>query len=183
MSPLRFVLPFTALLAACGGPPQRVGQDAVDSSYVLGGGAFDSGAKIIVAAAPRNFGGRVAVCGVRVDDPIGAFLDTVTGTILGNGRIALNGETVLSDMNLLPVIPFNQNITGAQTTCFATETAWTDGPMDFQVVIPNFEIRSSKQRTFRFSSGDVPQIIGNPPATQPTPELGPKPGQWQRSSS
>lgn len=184
MSPMRIVLCLTLGIAACTSSAIRpVGQDNVDDSYVLGGGKFDSGAKVIVAAAPRDFGGRVGICAVRVEDEVGAFLDGATSSILDNGRILLNGETVLKGLTSAPTVNFRSNINGAPTSCYLTEAAWTDGPKDLQIVIPSYELRTSRQRTYRFTPGAVPQIIGAPPVTAPTPDAGPKPGQWQRSSS
>ena len=176
----RFFLLAALMLAACSSSsrPALVGTDAVDDTYVLGGGALDTGAQFIVAAAPRDFDGQLVICGLRLDPEEGGLLSFATSDILGQGRIEQNGETVLKGFNKFPEIPARANLAGAQTACFTTGLNWSAAPIS--VTIPAYEIRSSRQRVVRFAPlDDIPRLIGPPPTTAPDPEPAAKPGQWQ----
>ena len=179
---LRAITVCVLFLSACGGPPKIAGTDALDQNYVLGGGEFDDGGEIVVAAAARDFGGRIAVCAVFIEEPLNTTQGRFVPDILDSGRIQINGETVLSGLKNLPSIRRRGNVAGAPTACYLTGKTWTDGPVDLQVIIPTFSIRTDRQEATSFRQAPVSLTIGPPPSVAPQAEPAKRPGQWDRSS-
>ncbi|MEM9138478.1 MAG: hypothetical protein AAGB15_01485 [Pseudomonadota bacterium] len=167
-------------LAACGGRAgEPVGTDVIDESYTLAGGKYDSGGEIVVAVAPRNIGGTLALCGARIQSRDVSSIRSTDDTVLLGSSVQVNGATVLRDLRNFVRHPLEENMNGKSSRCLATDRAWSDQQMTLNVTLPRHRDRTSRSRQVEFIPGEVPQLIGPPPSTAPDPEPAPKPGQWQ----
>ncbi|MEM7056771.1 MAG: hypothetical protein AAF557_04230 [Pseudomonadota bacterium] len=181
---LRYLMIVPLLLAACGGGPKLQGTDAIDQTYTVAGGKFDAGGTVLVAAAARDFGGRLAICGARLQDKINSSIPGAEEAVLLSSYVTVNGDTVMRDLRNLSRLSLGDNLTGRPAKCFVTGDRWPGGSPEVAVRLPRHQDRSNRQRVVTFMPSDeVPLVIQPPQPTAPVPEQQPSPGQWQRSSS
>lgn len=171
-----------ALAVALGGcassSGEPVGTDTIDQSYTLAAGRFNTGGDLVVAAAPRNFAGRLAICGARIQGKIKTEIPWADDAVLESSAIQRNGETVLRDLRQFQRLPPGRNLNGKSSRCLSTGEPWQDGDAALGIVLANYNARSSQATVIRFLPIETPQVIGQPPQTAPDPEPAPKPGQW-----
>lgn len=179
----RCLLVIPLLLAACASPPKPVGKDTVDPSYTAGGGKFENGGPVIIAAAARDFGGQMAICAIRINDFEGTLQKRAIESVLEAGRIEVNGDVVLRNFRRLPLTRSKTDVSGSQADCFTTDTTWTNDPKEIEIIIPQYRDRSSNTEQIHFRRQPVDFEIKPEAPTAPAVDPEPKDGQWQRSSS
>lgn len=156
-----------ALCAALLAAPVAAGEVTLGPDPVLGGGSYSTGGGLTVAVAPRETrDGRLAICGVWAESTrLTAYLTGQAPRILGTGNIAVNGRTVLRNLQFLRHTAPARDYTGAQAGCAVTDRRFTGRE--------RVEIRIPRQVVLRENSGESGgRTIRFGPAESRNPALG-----------
>lgn len=155
------LLPLLAL-AACtqyaGVDPGRLGP-----GYVTGGGAWDSGGGISIAARAEPRGGATVICGAWTTDRQSVLSANLNENVVSAGEIRLGGRVAVHDLSFMPRLRYRPDLTGAPAACVVTRLPWqeayaAEGP---EIVLPpmRFVIDTDSVNTVSFRAGPRDSIV------------------------
>lgn len=112
-----------ALLAACArGEP--AGFDTVGPDYVAGGGEWNTGGGITVAARAFERDGRTLVCGAWTTTRQAGVTYAYNRDVMEVGSVYLAGERLVQNLSFMTETRASENLAGASAGCVASPVDW-----------------------------------------------------------
>ena len=99
------------------------------------------GGRLLVAANIIDSGGMTAVCGAWSLADVPTDRDIDNDTVLAQGQIRSNGETLLRHLNFMRDVTPAQRLGGTQANCVLTDEPWRAvyGAAGAEIVLFRFE--------------------------------------------
>jgi len=157
MTPKLIVPVLAAITAACA-QGAAVEPQSVSPDYVIGGGEWDSGGGITIAARAFERNGITVVCGAWTTDQQSAVSATLNENVIEAASIYAGGTRLVQNLNFMSRVRYAENISGAPANCVASAKPWranfaADGA---RVEIPRLQFvlddEDNNRVTFRQSS-------------------------------
>ncbi|HUF55423.1 MAG TPA: hypothetical protein VMM55_02565 [Thermohalobaculum sp.] len=125
---MRPILAAAALaLAGCVLGTDPLPSRALGPEAGLGGGSFNTGSRVAVAAETFREAGKVAVCAAWATDQLPAMAKPYLDDVLAIGVVQLGGRNVLQGLEDFPRVESIAALPGAPAHCVQTGHAWRDG--------------------------------------------------------
>ncbi len=138
-----------------------VGPDTVGPGYVTGGGTWDSGGGITVAARALERNGATVLCGAWATDRQSVLSVMLNEQVIAAGRLALGGRPAVRDLGFMPRIRDIGRLAGAPAMCVASPLPWRPeyaaGP-EIRLPTMNFAFGSDRPQVVRFRPGPRPLL-------------------------
>ena len=145
----RFGLVAALMLAGCASV-QDAGVARLGDAPALGGGSYDSGGGLTVAADLREQDGFAVVCGVWAQSLQQSVLTKGAETrVLGSGAVFVGDRAAVRGLVFMNEVAPAQSYAGAMANCVQTEVPWTEGDTATQVTI-----RIPRQVVYRDADDD-----------------------------
>ncbi|MGF1502434.1 MAG: hypothetical protein ACFBSD_11515 [Paracoccaceae bacterium] len=137
MTQIRFATPMVALalLGACAVPNEPAGFAPLGPDAVTGGGLFNTGGGLVVAAEAREIAGKTGVCGAWARSPQSVNSTIYNDDVLATGSIYLGGDRLVQGLDYLPEVPLGPGFAGVEARCVVTARPWTSGDRSSPVEI------------------------------------------------
>ncbi len=123
MTPKLAVPVLAAIVTACA-QGAAVEPQSVNPDYVVGGGEWDSGGGITIAAHAFERNGITVVCGAWTTDQQSAVSATLNENIIEAASIYAGGTRLVQNLNFMPRVRYAENIAGAPANCVASTKHW-----------------------------------------------------------
>ena len=101
-----------------------VGTDPIDSRYSVGGGEWDSGGGITIAARAFERNGVTVICGAWTMDRQSVLTSELNDNVMEAGSVFLDGDRAVQNLSFMRMVPYSDNIAGEQANCVATGLPW-----------------------------------------------------------
>jgi hypothetical protein len=125
MSGITVLVRCAAVLALVGcATVTSVGTDPIDSRYSVGGGEWDSGGGITIAARAFERNGVTVICGAWTMDRQSVMTSDLNDFVLEAGSIFLDGDRAVQNLSFMRLVPYSDNIAGEQANCVASVRPW-----------------------------------------------------------
>ncbi|MEL6479628.1 MAG: hypothetical protein AAFR17_20055 [Pseudomonadota bacterium] len=111
----------TTMAIGCAPALDPAGGGRVDDSYTIGGGFWNDGSILTVAAKAEQRDGRVALCGAWHVDQSSALTIGFHERVLSAGSLRLDGTLVAQNLLFLPQ---RGTLPDARTGCALSSTPW-----------------------------------------------------------
>lgn len=122
---MRLLTPLAAIaLAACATATQPLPPRTVAPDYVVGGGSFNTGTHVIVAAETFREAGKVGVCAAWAAENVTAMTRPYFDNVLGIGVLQLGGSNILQGFEAFPRAPSRAALAEAPADCVLTGRDW-----------------------------------------------------------
>lgn len=129
---------------------QDAGVSRLGDAPVLGGGSYDSGGGLTVAADVQERNGLAVVCGVWAQSAQQSVLTKgVEATVLGSGSVYAGDTALVRGLLFMAEVAPSESYAGAMANCVQTEVPWTEGDTATQVTI-----RIPRQVVYRDADDD-----------------------------
>ena len=115
-----------------------VGNEQIDPRYSLGGGEWNSGGGITIAARTFERNGVVVVCGAWTMDRQSVLTSELNDNVVAAASVFVGGDRAVNNLSFMRLVPYSDNISGEQANCVATDRPWKAGysPASTRVRIP-----------------------------------------------
>ena len=122
----RMFLAWSAVALALAGctTATPVGTDPIDLRYSVGGGQWDSGGGITIAARAFEQNGVTVICGAWTMDRQSGLTHDYNDDVLEAGSVFLDGDRAVQNLSFMRLVPYSDNIAGEQANCVATGLPW-----------------------------------------------------------
>ncbi len=125
MSSITFLVRCAAGLALVGcATAASVGTDTIDPRYSVGGGQWDSGGGITIAARAFERNGVTVICGAWTMDRQSALSTLWNDDVLEAGSVFLDGDRAVTNLSFMRLVRYSDNIAGEQANCVAAGLPW-----------------------------------------------------------
>ncbi len=125
MSGITFLARCAAGLALVGcATAASVGTDPIDPRYSVGGGEWDSGGGITIAARAFERNGVTVICGAWTMDRQSVVTSELNDAVLEAGSVFLDGDRAVSNLSFMRLVRYSDNIAGEQANCVAIGLPW-----------------------------------------------------------
>ncbi len=125
MSGITFLVRYAAVLALVGcATAASVGTDMIDLRYSVGGGEWDSGGGITIAARAFERNGVTVICGAWTMDRQSVMTSELNDEVLGAGSVFLDGDRAVQNLSFMRLVRYSDNIAGEQANCVAAGLPW-----------------------------------------------------------
>ncbi len=125
MSGRIFLVRCAAVLALVGCTTATpVGTDPIDPRYSVGGGEWDSGAGIAIAARAFERNGVAVICGAWTMDRQSVVTSELNDDVLEAGSVFLDGDRAVQNLSFMRLVRYSDNIAGDQANCVAAGLPW-----------------------------------------------------------
>ena len=101
-----------------------VGTDPIDPRYSIGGGQWNSGGGITIAARAFERNGVTVICGAWTMDRQSVLTIRLNDDVLEAGSIYLDGDRAVQNLSFMRQVRYSDNIAGEQANCVATGRPW-----------------------------------------------------------
>ena len=125
MSGITFLVRCAAVLALVGcATVISVGTDTIDPRYSVGGGEWDSGGGITIAARAFERNGVAVICGAWTMDRQSVLTSELNDDVMEAGSVFLDGDRAVQNLSFMRLVPYSDNIAGEQANCVASGLPW-----------------------------------------------------------
>ncbi len=125
MSSITFLVRCAAVLALVGcTTATSVGTDPIDPRYSVGGGEWDSGGGITIAARAFERNGVTVICGAWTMDRQSVVTSELNDAVLEAGSVFLDGDRAVQNLSFMRLVRYSDNIAGEQANCVAAGLPW-----------------------------------------------------------
>lgn len=111
------------LTAACSGLA-RVGTETVDARYTTGGGEWDSGGGVTVAARVFEREGTTIVCGAWTTDRQSVLTTELNDDVIAVASVYIGETRVMQNLGFMARVANSASVAGAQANCVASAKPW-----------------------------------------------------------
>ena len=121
-----------AILAACTAYPTVSKFDGnLSDDVALGGGSYDSGGGITVAASLQERNNMTAVCGVWAQsDEQSVLTKNLARNVVASGVVSVNNKAVVRGLSFMREVPPAADYSGIPANCQVTTMPWQDVSAD-----------------------------------------------------
>lgn len=154
-------LMFCVLAGACA-QGARVEPQSVTPDYVIGGGEWDSGGGITVAARAFEQNGATVVCGAWATDRQSAVSAGLNENVMEAASVYAGGVRMVQNLGFMARTSYAENITGARANCIAVAHPWRAAFVaSTRVEIPRqrFVLDDQSNNSVTFRQSPRPDIV------------------------
>lgn len=140
-----------------------VDPDTVGPGYVTGGGTWDSGGGITVAARALERNGATVLCGAWATDRQSALSLLFNEEVMEAGALLLGGRPAIRGLGFMARVPDPAQLAGGQARCIASGLPWQPGyAAGPEIRLPPLSFVASRDR---------PVVVRFRPGPRPVPNL------------